>query len=509
MMKYYLVFFLFICKCASAQIYFNKTIDFSSETETAYSITQLENGDIVILGAYLDHEVRENYSIQSIFLMKLDEYGNQIWLQKYADSTAVLYTGFNGLIQTQDGGFAFGGGYAQAFPENLPAKYLIGKFDSLGNKDWFHTYGYEDYDTGLQAKQLADGGFVMTGVSQNFSETGEGLDAYDIYIIRTDKEGNLLWEKHIDNEGFDNSTSVQVLPNGNMLFGGFLDNSILGEYDGYILELDGEGNIVDEQVFGTEYTDCGMGIELLKDGNYLVHSCEGKLIDGEIVTIDYIAKIDTNYNILWKWESKYSIEEYNLIKAVELKDGSIGFAGWYDRNSTSTLGWMGRLSSEGELIWEKEYYTVRTKHQNFYDMVAANDGGMIAVGQAFNPDDVENDESFNIWVVKVNCMGEFEALAEGESCDVIVGIENEPLLQQNSLHIFPNPTQDQVQFSWNTPATQLSVYNTTGQLITQIPLDLGQKILQLEVVDWRSGVYLVVLEDETGAIWGREKMVVR
>ncbi|MEZ4884108.1 MAG: T9SS type A sorting domain-containing protein [Chitinophagales bacterium] len=66
----------------------------------------------------------------------------------------------------------------------------------------------------------------------------------------------------------------------------------------------------------------------------------------------------------------------------------------------------------------------------------------------------------------------------------------------------------QVQFSWNTPATQLSVYNTTGQLITQIPLDLGQKILQLEVVDWRSGVYLVVLEDETGAIWGREKMVV-
>ncbi|MEZ4885028.1 MAG: T9SS type A sorting domain-containing protein [Chitinophagales bacterium] len=79
----------------------------------------------------------------------------------------------------------------------------------------------------------------------------------------------------------------------------------------------------------------------------------------------------------------------------------------------------------------------------------------------------------------------------------------------HSPHIFPNPTQDQVQLAWNTPATQLSVYNLTGQLVAQIHLNLGQKALQLEVVDWRSAVYLVVLEDEKGRVLGREKMVVR
>ncbi|MGB0932310.1 MAG: T9SS type A sorting domain-containing protein, partial [Chitinophagales bacterium] len=100
-------------------------------------------------------------------------------------------------------------------------------------------------------------------------------------------------------------------------------------------------------------------------------------------------------------------------------------------------------------------------------------------------------------------------LEHSEVCtDIDVSIEDEPLFQQNSLHIFPNPTQDQVQFAWNTPATQLSVYTITGQLIEQVPLGLGQKALQLEVVDWQVGVYLVLLEGEKGAILGREKLVI-
>ncbi len=492
------------------QIYFNKTYDFSNHSEHGSSIMQLSDNSMVVIGPYRDFEVAEEGGIQSVFLMKLDAFGNQIWLQKHADSSAVLYTGYKGLVETNDNGFAFGGGYKKIeIGQEENPKYLIGKFDSLGNKEWFQTYGYEEYDTGIQAKQLPDGGFIMTGASTSFSETGVGLDSYDIYIVRTDREGKLIWERHIENGGFDNSTSVQVLPNGNMLFGGFLDNSVLGEYDGYILELDGEGNIVDERIFGTEYTDCGMGIELLKDGNYLVHSCEGKLTDGEVVRPTYIAKMDTNYNTLWRWESEHSIEEYNIIKAVELKDGSIGFVGWYERNSTSTLGWMGRLSKDGELIWKKEYYTVITKHQNFYDMVAANDGGMIAVGQAFNPDDVDNEESFNIWVVKVNCKGEFETLAEGETCETIVDIEEESIMD-NRFQVFPNPTQNQVQFSWNPQlsATRLSIYNVAGQLVEEVELEYGQRALSLDSSDWESGVYFVVLEAEEGVL-GREKLVVR
>ncbi len=508
-MKYCLILFFLLCKYTSAQTYFNKTIDFSSETESAHSITQLENGEIVILGAYFDHEIRENYSIQSIFLMKLDEYGNQIWLQKHADSTAVLYTGFKSLIQTNDGGFAFGGGY-QELGEGIQPKYLIGKFDSLGNKEWFKTYGGEGWDTGIQAKQTWDGGFVMIGRSSSFGDPES-----DIYLVRTDKNGEVMWEKTYGEEFDDYANTIEVLEGRSFIIGasiGKMHNGTLRD-DSYIFQTDSLGNVIWERKynFGEDNVNCIIGsVVPTMGGDYLIKSCQGEFFEGEMTPRAYIAKIDEEGEIIWKWEVEPNNDERGFLRVRELPDTTYAFAGWFRHTNDYYRGWMGKLDKHGELIWDKDYYTATNKHQNIYDMVAAPNGDLIATGSAFNPEDVNNEESFNIWLLRVNCMGEFEPLAEGERCETIVSIKDEFLLEKNNLQLFPNPATHQVQIIWDkveSSPTQISIYNLIGEKVYSVSILDESENTHVDISTFPNGLYLVSIE-EKGAILAQQKLVI-
>jgi len=509
-MKIIIILLMIYSANVHPQNYFNNTYDLTGNSETGYGIVENEDGSIVVAGPYIDTEISDIRIVQGIVLMKLNQRGELIWSQKYADSTAYLFPGFKSFIQTSDGGYAYGGGYRKvAIGQEEYPKYLIAKFDSLGNKEWFKTYGGEGWDTGIQVKQTWDEGFIMVGRSSSFGDPES-----DIYLVRTDKNGEVLWERTYGEELDDYANTVEVLEDRGFIIGASIGKMHNGtpRDDSYIFKTDSLGNIEWDKKynFGADNANCIVGaVKPTLDGGYLIKSCKGDWVEGELESTAYIAKIDERGGMIWRWEVEPNNEERGFQSVGLGKDTTYAFAGWFRLPNDYYKGWMGKLDKNGQLMWENEYIASPHDDQNIYDMVVSSNGDMIATGQAFNPEDVNNDEKWNIWVFRVNCKGEFEALAEGESCETVVGIEEELPLQQNSLHIFPNPTQNQVQFAWNTPATQLSIYNITGQLIAKVPLDLGQKNLQWEVGDWRSGVYLVVLEDEKEGVLGREKMVVR
>src|SRR4029079_12291226 len=90
------------------------------------------------------------------------------------------------VIATSDGGYAITGNVNNG---NNTDCYLI-KTDGNGIKQWAHAYGGSAQDYAYALQQTNDGGFVIAGQTY-----GLGQNLYEVYVIRTDAIGSVVWTK--------------------------------------------------------------------------------------------------------------------------------------------------------------------------------------------------------------------------------------------------------------------------------------------------------------------------
>jgi hypothetical protein len=98
--------------------------------------------------------------------------------------------------QTTDGGYIVTG-----FTRNNV--YLV-KTDSLGDTLWTRTYGGTSWEVGYSVQQTQDGGFIITGETTSF-----GAGFYDVYLVKTDSVGDILWARTYGGTDYDIGRSVQ------------------------------------------------------------------------------------------------------------------------------------------------------------------------------------------------------------------------------------------------------------------------------------------------------------
>ncbi len=61
--------------------------------------------------------------------------------------------------------------------------YLV-KTDEEGNEEWYQTFGGEAWDVAFSIQQTADGGYIIAGRTDSF-----GAGNNDVYLVKTDGEG--------------------------------------------------------------------------------------------------------------------------------------------------------------------------------------------------------------------------------------------------------------------------------------------------------------------------------
>ncbi|MEO0162716.1 MAG: T9SS type A sorting domain-containing protein [candidate division WOR-3 bacterium] len=137
-----------------------------------------------------------------IYLVKTDSLGDTLWTRLYGDVGNSAIEGFS-VQQTYDGGYIVAGITSAIGFVDI---YLV-KVDSVGDSVWSKTYGGADIDWGHYVQQTSDSGFIIVGHTLSFGNNRQ------IYLIKTDKDGNVAGIGETGRQGDGETRRLEVYPN--------------------------------------------------------------------------------------------------------------------------------------------------------------------------------------------------------------------------------------------------------------------------------------------------------
>ena len=249
-----------------------------------YSIIELEDGSFIAAGMSGAAELGDEDDLACLY--KFDEFGIEQWHKEYNYGNG--YDDVWGICQTNDNGYLLTGNAATDQGED----YWMIKTDINGNEQWSKTFGGEDNDFAQTRNcfQTDDGGYIMCGYSYSF-----GAGRYDLWIVKTDSNGNMVWNKTYGENWDDVSWSFQKMDDGYIFCVSKNINyvGVGGDRDDiHLVKTDNNGNIEWVQIFGGPGIQIGQYVSRTSDGGLIVSGRTGRYLsdssDGLLVKFSMI-----------------------------------------------------------------------------------------------------------------------------------------------------------------------------------------------------------------------------
>ncbi len=211
-----IILFVLVSWCGQAQVTFQKTYG-SHYFEKASRIIQGYDSSYIVTGSS-----GFTYGSSDVYVLKVDSLGNYLWSKHYGGQNQEHGTD---LVETPDSGLAICG-YTNSYGNGGYDAYLI-KLDKNGDLEWETTFGGSDWDFANALILMPDSGFTLIGETFSF-----GVGNGDVYLIRTDKHGNVMWENTFGTAGHDVGKDIRLT--------GFLNNYVS------VSTTDGRGKGMDD-----------------------------------------------------------------------------------------------------------------------------------------------------------------------------------------------------------------------------------------------------------------------
>ncbi len=278
------------------------------------------------------------------------------------------------VIQTLDGGYALLG-FAQSSTQSGTDVILV-KTDELGNQQWKKSYGGLRDDKGFEVVQDAEGNYVMVGQSNSFGNVEE-----DVLLLKVDSKGREIWQKTYGGLYNDRGFGITIAKNGDYLLVGRTELSDEGSTNVYLLRTDADGNLLWEQNFGGEDIDIGESVIETSDGNIVIVGSNRSFAIPNPASPNgtspdaYFIKTDAFGNVLI--EKTYgNVEEDGAYDVVETAEGNYVLTGiTSDKRDLYLLS----LDKTGTEIWSKSYGAADFDEIG-HAIAIAPDGGFIVAG---------------------------------------------------------------------------------------------------------------------------------
>ena len=348
----------------SSTVQWSKTFGGAS-SDYANEVFQTEDGGYIAVGTIYTGGLFEKQAV----IIKTDKDGNQEWTREigYLDSDEG-----SSIVETEDGSFAVTGSYLDHTAGHHLGELLFAKFQSDApphSYDVFEIFEGNGIDHGQCIRQTSDGGFIIAGYSNSTSgdeKVSENKGGKDIWVVKLNSSGQLIWEKSFGGSSDEEAFSVQQTSDGGFIISGNTRSND-GDVTGY------HGN-----------TDC------------------------------WVIKQDSDGGL--QWEKTLGGNAYETANSViQTEDGGFIVAGYTSsangdvtKNHGDRDGWLVKLNSEGEIVWQKTLGG--SLDDELYDIRRTSDGGYILAGSTRSTDgDVsKNNGYYDTWIVKIDTNGDIE-----------------------------------------------------------------------------------------------------
>ena len=200
--------------------------------EEFYSVKQCMNGGYIAVGYTSSFGL-----FKQVYVVKTDYYGNLEWDQ--IDGGSNLDKGYE-IIETNDGSFIIVGFTNSPGITNGNHDIWLQKIDNQGNTIWRKGIGELNHEIGYDVIELDDGSLLVVGSKDYYDEAGK-----DIYLIKTDSLGNMIWEKTFGSSGAYDEIGYSIhpaYPSGYLICAA-TNSRGNGWFDPQVIKIDYDGNM--------------------------------------------------------------------------------------------------------------------------------------------------------------------------------------------------------------------------------------------------------------------------
>lgn len=355
------VILIFVSGRSHAQVKaFEKTFG-GSRPDYGHALARTSDGGYILAGqtfSFID-------TTSDTYLIKVDADGNQQWTKTIGSDTL---DGANAILQTSDGGYfitnhteGYGAGDCDAW---------MCKTDASGNILWNQTYGCPEDDLGLDAMETSDHFLVTCGVARTTDPMG------DAFLAKYSLSGAVVWIKNYGGQGGQDGWRITETPDGGYLVAGNTIENANGPVDIFVFKTDADGNLLWSKNFGGQGEEYTLGLCHGSDGGYVI--CGSTTSFGAGDEDAYLLKIGENGNQLWSRNYGGLLQD-EAMGVAPADDGGYALTGFTKSFGnpleafilkTDPFGNQQWMKTYGDALWEKECNWI----------VACADGGYAMTG---------------------------------------------------------------------------------------------------------------------------------
>ncbi len=476
----------------------------TSEMDYCSGITSTNNGFMFALQVETGDNLTNYHGMTDIWIVNTDSLGNINWEKCFGGSWGEAPKKI--LRKSDNEYFVFGytfstDGDIQSGNNGYSDLWVV-KINSEGNIIWENTYGCTGYDDPRDMILTPDDGFIMInrigiggGDVTNFYGVG------DVWMCKCDSLGNIEWENTLGNHGLDNCVSLLINGDNNiMMMGGTQKHGDIVECfpdeawsDVWLIELDLQGNILSQHCYGGSHYDLGYSIIELEDGYVFAGITDSN--DGDVSGLHgptggppggwediWIVRLNEQFEIVWQKciggydgdtpaffsqtnDGGYIVIAYTFSHSGDVTGNNSWYGGYYHDI------WVVKLSSLGEIEWEKCYGGVNDESVRNYSILKKGDFNYVIAGRAEQ----------NSVDVQCELHGYKDAWIFEIGLEDTTGFSNLYSLH-NKLKTIPNPATDYVIFEFD---DLYSNFQFDGNEI-QITDFLGKEVAKLLVISCKT-----------------------
>ena len=266
-------------------------------------------------------------------------------------------------------------------------------------KQWDKTLGGSGNETAALVVATTDGGYLLAGYSNSPNDgdkTAPNAGDYDAWLVKVDGNGNKQWDHTYGGSGYDRLSSVLATADGGYLLGGGSSSTAEGDWDYWLVKVDATGTKQWEHTFGGTGTDEITSMVATTDGSYLLAGVSESPVGRDKTApnmgfVDYwIVKVDVNGNKQWDKAFGSSIWDA-LSSVIATADGGYLLAG----HSNSPVG-----GDKTEAKGNYDYWIVKvdamgnkqwdksfgsSRREEVASAIATSDGGYLLAGHSDSP----------------------------------------------------------------------------------------------------------------------------